>query len=142
VKTSEVGKALIKKWEGCQLVGYLCPSGKPTIGYGHTGTVLSKPVKVGMKITQAHADKILNTDIRKFEREVNKYPHYTWSQNEFDALVSFAFNIGNIDQLTDFGARSKEVIAKKMLLYCNSKGVPLDGLRNRRLEEQKLFLTK
>ena len=67
-----------------------------TIGYGHT-----LGVKEGQRITQAQADGLLVEDIRKYEKKVNKYyDRYAWRQNEFDALVSFAFNVGSIDQLS------------------------------------------
>ncbi|MDD7026949.1 MAG: D-Ala-D-Ala carboxypeptidase family metallohydrolase, partial [Lachnospiraceae bacterium] len=66
---------------------------------------------------------------------------YNWNQNEFDALVSFAFNIGSIDLLTSKGTRTKERIAEKMLLYVKGGGKVLPGLLKRRKEEQALFLT-
>jgi GH24 family phage-related lysozyme (muramidase) len=142
MKTSEKGIELIKSFEGCRLVGYNCPAGVPTIGYGHTGKVNGRPVKAGMKITQKTADKLLKTDLKKFEKEVSKFPNYMWSQNEFDALVSFAYNIGSINQLTELGLRSKKVIAQKIPLYNKGGGQVLSGLTKRRLAEQKLFLTK
>ena len=85
MKTSKNGINIIKQFEGCRLVGYLCPAGVPTIGYGHTGKVNSRVVADGMKITQTTADKLLSSDLRKYEKEVCKYPHYKWTQNEFDA---------------------------------------------------------
>lgn len=139
---SKKGIDLIKQFEGCRLVGYLCPAGVPTIGYGHTGKVNNKAIKVGMKITQKTADALLKADLKKYEKLVNFYPHYDWTQNEFDALVSFAYNIGSINQLTDYGTRSKSVIATKMLLYNKANGKPLTGLIRRRTAEQKLFLSK
>jgi GH24 family phage-related lysozyme (muramidase) len=143
VNTSQKGINLIKKYEGCKLVGYLCPAGIPTIGYGHTGTVLGSPVTVGMKITQSHAEKILKTDLKKYEEKVEKYSKkYNWTQNEFDAMVSFAYNLGSIDKLTVNGTRSKAVIADKILLYDKAGGVTLAGLTRRRKEEQALFLAK
>ena len=141
MKTSQKGIDLIKKYEGCKLTGYLCPAKVPTIGYGHTGTVLGKPVTVGMKITQSHAEKILKTDLKKYEEKVNKYlDKYKWTQNEFDALVSFAYNLGSIDKLTINGTRTKEVIANAIPLYNKAGGIELAGLTKRRREEQSLFL--
>lgn len=142
MKTSTNGIELIKRFEGCRLTAYLCPAGVLTIGYGHTGKVNSRPIKLGMKITEKTAVKLLQTDLTKFEREVCKYPHYEWTQNEFDALVSFCYNIGSINQLTDYGTRSKETIAKKILLYNKAKGKELAGLTKRRLAEQQMFLGK
>lgn len=138
MKTGQAGIDLIKKYEGCRLDAYKCPAGVWTIGYGHTGDV-----QPGQKITPAQAEAILITDLEKFEKKVNAfYNKYRWSQNEFDALVSFAFNLGSIDQLTAGGTRSREVIAEKMLLYNKAAGKVLPGLTRRRSEERALFLRK
>ena len=142
MKTSQKGIDLIKKYEGCKLNGYLCPAGIPTIGYGHTGTVIGKPVTVGMTITQSHADKILKTDLQKYEEKVNKYlAKYRWTQNEFDSMVSFAYNLGSIDKLTINGTRSKVEISEKIVLYNKAGDKELVGLTKRRKEEQALFLS-
>ena len=137
MKTSQKGIDLIKQFEGCHLTAYKCPAGKLTIGYGHTAGV-----KEGQKITQAQADAYLKADLEKFEKHVDTYNNkYKWNQNEFDALVSFAFNIGNIDQLTAKGTRSRAVIAEKILLYNkDGEGKVLTGLTKRRQAEQKMFL--
>lgn len=134
---SDKGLALIKAHEGCRLAAYLCPAGKWTIGYGHTAGVVQ-----GMTITQVQADAFLKQDIEKFEKLVEKYhSKYNWNQNEFDALVSFAFNIGGIDQLTAKGTRDRATIAAKLLEYTKAGGKVLPGLLKRRKEEQALFLT-
>lgn len=138
MKTGQAGIDLIKKYEGCKLDAYKCLAGVWTIGYGHTGDV-----KPGQRITQAQAEAILIADLKKFERKVRiYYDRYRWTQNEFDALVSFAFNLGSIDQLTAGGTRSREVIAEKMLLYNKAAGKELPGLTRRRSEERALFLRK
>lgn len=138
MRTSIQGINLIKRFEGCRLKVYLDPVGIPTVGYGHTAG-LSKNM-VGLPITQQQADLYLQQDLIKFEVKVNKYnARYQWSQNEFDALVSFAFNIGNIDQLTAKGSRPKKVIADKMLLYVKAGGKVLQGLVKRRQAESNLF---
>lgn len=140
---SKSGLNFIKKWEGgpwlqAKRFGserYL------SIGYGHYGP----DVKIGQTITQAEAEALLKKDVQNAVNHVNymnnKYA-YNFNQNEFDALVSFAYNIGSINQLTANGTRSKKVIAEKMLLYVKSCGVTLQGLVNRRKAENKLFLTK
>lgn len=136
MKISQAGIDLIKQFEGCKLTAYKCPAGILTIGYGHTGNV-----KSGQTITQAQADALLISDLKKFEDRVMKYhAKYTWNQNEFDALVSFAFNIGSIDQLTASGTRSRSVIAEKIVLYNKAGGIVLNGLIRRRKAEQALFL--
>lgn len=137
MKTSQKGIDLIKKYEGCRLESYKCPAGVWTIGYGHTSGVTE-----GQKITQAKADSYLVSDLENFEKKVEKYnAKYSWTQNEFDALVSFAFNIGSIDQLTANGTRERSVIAEKFLLYNKAAGKVLLGLTKRRAEERELFLS-
>lgn len=135
MKTSENGLNLIKQFEGCRLTAYKCSAGVLTIGYGHTGDV-----KAGQKITQAKADELLKKDLLKFEKHVEKYDSkYHWTQNEFDALVSFAYNIGNIDQLTAKGTRTKAQISAKILEYNKAAGKVLAGLKKRRAAEKALF---
>jgi GH24 family phage-related lysozyme (muramidase) len=141
MKTSQNGIDLIKLFEGTRLVAYKCPAGVWTIGVGHTGKVGKTPVSYGMTITNKQVDALLKADIQKFEKNVNKYNRkYHFNQNQYDALVSFAFNIGSIDQLTNKGKRSIEVIAEKIRLYCRANGKVLAGLQARRLAERKLFL--
>lgn len=137
MKASKDAIDMIKRYEGCRLTAYKCPAGIWTIGYGHTLGVRS-----GNIITQEIADKFLEGDIEKYETIVNAYDSkYHWTQNEFDALVSFAFNIGNITGLTQGGTRSKQTIAEKMLLYNKAKGTTLPGLIRRRKDEHDLFLS-
>ena len=72
---------------------------------------------------------------------MDKYSKYKWNQNEFDALVSFAYNIGSIDGLTSSGFRSKDEIVDKFLAYNRVGGKILSGLTRRRQEERALFIT-
>lgn len=137
MKTSQNGINLIKQFEGCKLTAYKCPAGIWTIGYGHTAGV-----KAGQSITQAQADAYLCEDLTKFEQHVAKYDkQYAWTQNQFDAMVSFSYNIGNIDQLTANGTRNKDTIANKILLYNKAGGKVLAGLSKRRNAERELFVT-
>ena len=141
IKISENGKNLIKKYEGLKLTAYKAhPSEKYyTIGYGHYGS----DVKPGKKITKEEADKIFEKEIPLYEGRVMKYySKYKYSQNEFDALVSFCYNVGNIDQLTANGTRSKAKIANSIPLYNKCGGQVLKGLVARRKEEKELFLRK
>ena len=139
MKTNQKGINLIKECEGCRLTAYKDAVGVWTIGYGHTTNV-----RQGDKITQAEADALLVKDIARYESTINnaneKY-NYDFNENEFSALVSFAFNIGNIIQLTQNGKRSKAEIAEKMLLYVKAGGKTLPGLVSRRKRERELFLT-
>lgn len=137
MKISQNGISLIKQFEGCRLTAYQCPAGIWTIGYGHTGDV-----KKGQTITQDYAETLLRQDLINYELKVSKYDsRYTWNQNEFDALVSFAYNLGSIDQLTAGGTRGRAQIADKMLLYNKAGGKVLAGLTKRRKAERSLFLS-
>lgn len=132
---SKKGLDIIKKYEGLRLTAYKCPAGVWTIGYGHT-----KGVSNGMVITQAQADKFLLEDIANAEKNVNSFnSKYFWTQNEYDALVSFAFNIGSINGLTANGTRDKKTIGDKILLYNKAGGNVLKGLARRREEEHALY---
>lgn len=139
---SDNGIALIKRFEGCRLIAYKPVAAEKyyTIGYGHYG----KDVYAGMHITQAQADAYLRQDLAKYEHKVSIYDGtYHWTQSEFDALVSFAYNVGSIDQLTARGTRSKPQIADKMLSYVYGAGHrKLSGLVARRKAERELFLRK
>lgn len=136
MRTSQRGIEFIKQFEGCRLTAYKCAAGVWTIGYGHTAGV-----QAGQTITQVQAESFLKDDLLKFEKMVEKYDgNYHWNQNEFDALVSFAFNIGSIDQLTANGTRNRRTIAEKILLYNKAGGKVLPGLAGRRKAEQELFL--
>lgn len=135
MKTSESTIKQIGEFEGCKLTAYKCPAGVWTIGYGHTTGVYE-----GMKITKAQAIQFLKEDLSRFETHVMSFDkRYHWTQNEFDAMVSFSFNLGSINQLTNEGARTKETIAEKMLLYVNGGGKELPGLVRRRKWEHDLF---
>lgn len=138
---SDKGLALIGRFEGCRLTAYKCPAGVWTIGYGHTGTVDGVKVGKGMKITKDKAAELLRSDCARFEAHVSKYSSYNWTQNEFDALVSFAYNVGNINGLTASGKRSRAEIAGAMLRYNKAGGKVLAGLTRRRQAERALFLT-
>lgn len=137
MKISQNGLNLIKQYEGLRLSAYKDPAGIPTIGYGHT-----KNVVLGQKITEEKAEALLLEDLVIAQTKVSKLDSiYHWNQNEYDALVSFVFNIGSLTALTKFGSRTKEEIASKMLLYVNAGGKKMQGLVNRRKAEHDLFLT-
>lgn len=139
MKINQKGLDLIKSFESLKLTAY-----KPTandvwtIGYGHT-----KGVRQGMTITKAQAEQYLKEDVAGAENAVNKYQSkYKFTSNQFSALVSFAYNIGSIDQLTANGSRSIAQIRAKIPEYNKQKGKVLAGLTRRRQAELKLFDTK
>lgn len=140
-KTGQAGLVLIKQFEGCRLTAYQCSAGVWTIGYGHTAGVHK-----GMKITQAQADEYLKQDVAKFEKYVNNpsYVPFTdkLNQNQFDALVSFAFNLGqgNVKKLCT--GRVMNQIPSAMQQYCKAAGKTLPGLQRRRKAEAALYNKK
>lgn len=141
MKISKAGIDFIIGFEGFSAKACKCVSTEKyyTIGYGHYGA----DVKKDDTITREEARKLLEADLLSFEKKVSKYDSkYDFNQNEFDALVSFAYNVGNIDQLTANGTRSRDKISECMLLYNKSGGKVLNGLTKRRKAERDLFLTK
>lgn len=141
MKTSKNGINLIIEFEGFCSKAYKCVSTEKyyTIGYGHYG----KDVKEYDTITKEKAMELLKKDLVGFEKKVNKYDNiYDFNQNEFDALVSFAYNVGNIDMLTNKGKRTKKEISERIISYNKSGGKVLNGLTKRRKAEQELFNKK
>lgn len=141
MKISSNGIDLIISFEGFSSKACKCVDTEKyyTIGYGHYG----KDVKETDTITKERARALLAKDLEKFEDKVNKYNSvYNFNQNEFDALMSFCYNVGNIDKLTVNGRRTRAEIADAMLRYVNSGGKKLNGLVRRRTRERELFLTK
>lgn len=133
---SRKAKEMIKKFEGLRLKAYKDSAGVRTIGYGHAHW------KGADTISLDQADYYLDQDIKLAERAVNKYSKYNFNQNQFDALVSFAFNIGSIDQLTNYGVRSIQEISDKIKAYNKAGGKVVQGLVTRRAAEWELFNTK
>jgi len=141
MKINQKGLDLIKEFEGLRLKAYCptsCPPDKLTIGYGSTSNV-----KAGMTITKQEAENRLKKDVAWAEDAVNKYQSkYKFTSNQFSALVSFAYNIGSIDQLTANGSRTIAQIKAKIPEYNKSGGKVYAGLTRRRNAELKLFNTK
>ena len=135
MRTNKKGVALIKKFEGYRDKAYICAGGVCTIGYGHT-----QSIEMGTTCTKEQAEQWFVEDIEIAEKQVKKYDSiYHFTDNEFSALVSFAFNVGNINQLTAKGTRSREQIKTAWVKYNKHKGKVLDGLKKRRAEELQLF---
>lgn len=140
MKISQKGIDLIKKFEGCKLYAYRDSVGIPTIGYGHI-----KNVKMGMSITQQQAEQFLKEDIVPIEKELNGLC-INFSQNQFDALCSWIFNLGigrfNNSTLKDYiVARRKDTdIAGQIVRWVYAGGKPLLGLKKRRVEEANMFV--
>ena len=94
-KISQKGIDLIKKFEGLKLKPYLCSAGVPTIGYGNTFYETGKKVTLNdPQITEKRAEELLSHLLVSFEKYVDSYCRDDINQNQFDALVSFAYNLG------------------------------------------------
>ena len=137
---------VVKMFEGCRLTAYRCPAGIPTIGYGATRYPSGQPVKMGETITQQRADLMLEWHLKEFGGDVKMQLINTLvNQNQFDALVSFAYNCG-------IGALAKSTLMKKVRNNPNDEsiraefakwnkagGKELAGLTRRRKVEADLY---
>lgn len=131
---------LIKKFEGLRLDAYWCPAGVLTIGYGHTGA----DVYEGQKITEEEAEALLLKDVENVEENIKKMIVKEVTNNQFDALVSFAYNCGTVNlgrsTLLKYVNQSKykEAAAEfDKWVYAGKK--KLNGLVKRRAAERALF---
>lgn len=141
MKTSSNGRALIRNAEGDKLTAYYCPAGVLTIGVGHTGP----DVKPGMRITQAESDALLSADLAKFEKTVMRAVTVPLTQNQFDALVSFTYNLGegnlrSSTLLKRVNASDFRGAAAEFAKWNKASGRALAGLTTRRAAEAALFL--
>ena len=109
---SDSGISLIKKYEGLELKAYYCASGQKTIGYGHTGSNLSR-------ITESQADSLLRIDLEPIEEYLNN--NYDFNQNEFDAIASFIYNIGIYKFSTSTFSRTLEIEELRKWVYVQGK---------------------
>ena len=141
-KISEAGIKFIKEWEGLWLVSYIDCVGVLTIGYGHT-----KGVYQGQHITEQEATELLKQDIAEVERCLNNL-NVTLTQNQFDALCSFGFNVGigafNTNYNVGKALREQDfdLLCNSMLSWCHgNNNEVITGLLNRRKAEVKLFKT-
>jgi|SRR5882672_1380580 len=132
--TNQAGLQLIESFEGLRLTAYQDSVGVWTIGYGHT-----QGVKQGQTITQQQAEAFLQQDLAVAEKAVNGLGQ-TLTDNQFAALVSFAFNLGagNLNKLLKNGLAA---VPDRILLFDHAGGKQLPGLTRRRTAERALYLT-
>ena len=143
------GYELIKTFEGLSLKPYLCSAKVPTIGYGNT--FYTNGVKVTMSdapITQEKANEMLKVIADSFALKVSKITPSGLTQNQFNALVSFAFNLG-VQALTNSTLlRLVKInpndgnIAKEFLRWNKAGGKVIDGLTKRRIKESSVYFSK
>ena len=147
MKTSSNGTALIREFEGFMAGAYLCPAKVWTIGIGTTVYPNGTKVKKGDKCTQEQALEYLQHDLKSFEKTVNESVKVLLSQNQFDALVSLAYNIGsgafkNSTLLKKLNANDYAGAADQLPRWNRGDGKVLKGLIRRRDAERSLFLKK
>jgi lysozyme len=149
IKTGTLGIELIKKFEGFSSKPYKCPAGIPTIAYGATFYPNGKKVTMNDKsVTEAEGVELLKSMLSKFEQYVDSYCIDTITQNQFDALVSFCYNLGpaNLKASTLLKKVNKdpndETIRAEFMKWTKAGGKTLKGLVRRREAEAELYFTK
>lgn len=142
MKTSNEGLELIQKFEGFRAEAYICAGGKATIGYGHTAGV-----QLGDTISIEQAQMYLRHDVGDAEAAVDALIKVPLKQCQFDALVSFVFNVGSghfsgstLRRLINENCSDVGMIKKAFLMWVKSRGKVLPGLVKRREEEFALFI--
>lgn len=143
MKTASSGLTLIKNFEGLRLTAYLCPAQVWTIGFGSTGA----HVKPGMTITKEQAEDLLLKDLVRFENAVHRLVKVPLTQNQFDALVSFTFNvgIGSLQKSTLLRLLNEgkyDQVGPQLMRWNKAGGKELPGLTRRRRAEADLFNKK
>ncbi|WP_430607326.1 lysozyme [Enterococcus sp. AZ170] len=140
MQLSSKGRNLIAKWEGLRLTAYQDSVGIWTIGYGHTSGVTP-----GMTITEDQANSFLDEDVKSHVTGIFRFVTAQLNQNQFDALVSFHFNLGayilqNSQLLVYINSQQWQLAASEMQKYVYANGKILQGLVDRRYDEANLFL--
>lgn len=146
LKTDAAGRAFLTKEEGEVLTTYLCAAGVPTIGVGHTGA----DVVARMRITREQSQALLTKDLLRFEAAVNRLVTVPLTQNQFNALVSFAFNLGEgalakssllrYVNATAGAVRDQAALRTYFRIWRNVNGKPSAAIEARRLREFALFV--
>lgn len=139
MKISNEGKNLIKYFEGCKLEAYLDAVSTPTIAYGRT-----KGVTMGDTCTQEQAEAWLDEELVEYENYVNEAVKVPLTQNQFDALVSWTYNLGpsnlnNSTMLKVLNSSSYDDVPTQIKRWNRAGGKVLDGLVRRREAEALLF---
>lgn len=142
MQMSDAGLHHIKNFEGLRLQSYRDSAGVYTIGFGHTGS----DVTPALVITAARAEELLRRDISRFENAVGAMVRVPLKQAEFDALVSFCYNVGvgalsNSTLLRELNAGNKLRACQEFVKWIHAGGRPLRGLLRRRLVEATLFVS-
>ena len=135
---------MIATFEGYSGTAYEDPpgSGKYSIGYGNQTYPDGAPVKAGDEIDQATGNSMFNNEVTKRRQYVDGFADdhgYNWTEEQRNAMTSFAYNVGSLDQVTANGSRTNEEILAAMLKYVKAGGKVMDGLVARRKSEARSF---
>ncbi len=137
--TSEQGLALIRRFEGFSATPYRCAGGKMTIGYGH----VIRPGETFQQIGIREAEELLKNDVLETERAVARLVEFPLKQCQFDALVSFAYNVGTKafekSTLLRLLNAQNPVVLQEFGRWVHAAGRRLEGLAARRAAEMALF---
>ena len=144
MKTSANGITHIKEFEGFRGKRYLCPANKSTIGYGHVIVDSERATLWGADLTEEQATKLLMKDLVRFEDAVLAMVAVPLTQGQFDALVSFAYNLGEAKLRSStllklLNAGDYDGARKQINRWVYSNGKKLDGLIRRRARETEMF---
>jgi len=145
MKLNKDGIDLMHKFEGCKLEAYLCPAKIPTIGWGNTYYEDGKKIKLGDKITQQRADELFILIAEDFAKRVRNLLKKTLTENQFNALVSFTYNVGvaNLNKSTLLKKVNTnpldQTIKDEFMKWNKASGKVLNGLTKRRQAEAELY---
>ena len=147
MKMTKEGLALIKAHEGCKLTAYKCPADVWTIGYGHTSAAGLPNVKRGLRITRQQADALLVDDLKKYEAMVKRNVKVELTDNQFSALVSFTYNVGEgalkqSSLLKAVNSKKFGLVPSRFALWNKGGGHVLAELVRRRADEAALFMSE
>ena len=139
------GLAKLKQWEGLKTKAYKDSGGVWTIGYGHTATAGEPKPRAGMVITAAEAESILLKDLTQYEAAVESLVKVELNDNQFAALVSFAFNVGigafkNSTLLKKLNQGNFNAVPTELMKWTKAGGKKIQGLVNRRRAEGYLWM--
>jgi len=141
------GISIIRRFEGLRLRAYICPAGKPTIGWGNTFYENNSKVQIGDRITLDRADRLLFHMVNMFEAELSRLVKSNINENQKGALTSFIFNLGS----TKFGRSTllrkvnanpnDPTIKDEFMRWVGKDPKTINGLRNRRKAEADLYFS-
>lgn len=145
MRVNEAGLALIRTYEGFRGEAYRCPAGVWTIGYGHTSMAGPPDVKPKMRMTKKQAEEVMASDVAVFASDIARYIKADLNDNQFAALVSFAYNVGvgafrSSSVLASVNREDFDSIPRRLNMWVKAGGRVLPGLVKRRASEGMLFM--